>query len=79
MLSFYQKLSFVLVFLCLFINFSYGVSKAEQEEKVVKIPDSPPQITITLRSDFIFEQPLEPDPQKNISDENVQFTGKKKL
>jgi len=78
MLPFYQKLSFVLVFLCLFTNFSYGVSKAEQEEKVVKTPDSPPQITITLRSDFIFEQPLEPDPQKNISDENVQFTGKKK-
>ena len=79
MLSFYQKLSFVLVFLCLFINFSYRVSKAEQEEKVVKIPDSPPQITITLRSDFIFEQPLEPDPQINRSAEKVQLFGENKI
>ena len=33
------------------------------EEEALVIPDNPPQITITLRSDIILEQPLEPDPQ----------------
>ena len=61
----YQKRSIVIVILCLFLNFSFGMSEAQQEEKTVKIPDSPPQITITLRSNFIFEQIIEPDPSKN--------------
>ena len=77
--SFFQKLSFAPMFLCLSINFGYGISEAEQEEKVVKIPDSPPQITITLRSDFIIEQPLEPDPQINRSTEKVQLFGENKI
>jgi len=60
----YQKWFYTSLIQCLFLNFSFGVSEAE-DEKTGKIPDSPPQITIILRSDFIFEQNLEPDPQKN--------------
>ena len=71
MRSFYQKLPFALAVLYLSINFDCGISEAQEEE--IKTPDSPPQITITLRSDFIFEQPLEPDPQINKSAEKVQF------
>ena len=78
MYSFYLKLPLALVFLCLSLYFGCGISEAEQEEELVKIPDSPPQITITLRSDFIVEQPLEPDPQINKSAEKVQFFGKNK-
>ena len=76
--SFYRKLPFDLAVLCLSLNFGYGISGAEQEEEFVKITDSPPQITITLRSDFIFEQPLEPDTQINKSAEKVLFFGNKK-
>jgi len=76
--SFYQKLPFALAILCLSLNFYCGISEAEEEEELVKIPDSSPQIAITLRSDFIFEQPLEPDPQTNKLAEKVQFFGKKK-
>ncbi len=75
--SFYRKLPFTLAALCLSVKFGCGISEAQQEE--IKIPDSPPQITITLRSDFIFEQPLEPDPQINRSAEKVQFFWKKKI
>ena len=76
--SFYQKLPFALAILCFSLNFDCGINEAEEEEELVKIPDSPPQITITLRSDFIVEQPLEPDPQINKSAEKVQFFGKNK-
>ena len=75
--SFYPKLPFALAVLYLSINFGCGISEAQEEE--IKIPDSPPQITITLRSDFIFEQPLEPDPQINRSDEKVQLFGENKI
>tara|TARA_Y100001960_G_scaffold165102_1_gene173365 strand:+ start:3155 stop:3967 length:813 start_codon:yes stop_codon:yes gene_type:complete len=78
MYSFYLKLPLALVFLCLSLYFGCGISEAEQEEELVKIPDSPPQITITLRSDFIVEQPLEPDPQINKSADKVLIFGKKK-
>jgi len=76
MRSFYQKLPFALAVLCFSLNLDCGISEAEEEEDLVKIPDSPPQITITLRSDFIVEQPLEPDLQINKSAEKVQFLGK---
>ena len=75
--SLYRKLPFTLVVLFSSLNFCCGISEAQQEE--IKIPDSPPQITITLRSDFIFEQPLEPDPQINRSDEKVQLFGENKI
>jgi len=73
----YQKWFHTSVVLCLFLNFSFGLSEAQEEEKMVKIPDSPPQITITLRSDFTFDQNLEPDPQKHSVEKN-QFSGKNK-
>ena len=75
--SFYPKLPFTIAVLYLSINFGCGISEAQEEE--IKIPDSPPQITITLRSDFIFEQPLEPDPQINRSAEKVQLFGENKI
>jgi len=75
--SFYRKLPFVLAVVYLSLNFGSGISEAQQEE--IKIPESPPQITITLRSDFIFEQPLEPDLQINKSAEKVQFFGENKI
>ena len=75
--SFYRKLPFILVVIYLSLNFDCGITEAQQEE--IKTPDSPPQITITLRSDFIFEQPLEPDPQINRSAEKVQFFGENKI
>jgi len=76
--SFYQKLPFALAVLCFFLNLDCGTGEAEEEEDLVKIPDSPPQINITLRSDFIVEQPLEPDLQVNKSAEKVQLFGKHK-
>ena len=63
----YQKWFYTLLVLCLILNISSSLSEADGEEKTVKIPDSPPQITITLRSDFIFEQNREPNPQKNAA------------
>ena len=64
----YRKLIFfvVPVFLPLFLG--YG----ESEEEVVKVPKSPPQITITLRSDFTITQPLDPDPQYEKTEELKQ-------
>ncbi|MZH13527.1 MAG: hypothetical protein F3742_01960 [Nitrospinae bacterium] len=57
--SFYRKpLFFAAV---LFLSLSVGCE--ESEDEVVQIPDSPPQITITLRSDLTIVQPLDPDPQ----------------
>ena len=50
----------------------------ESEEEIVKVPGSPPQITITLRSDFTIEQPLDPDPQYRKTEELKQEKGKKK-
>lgn len=64
--SFNQKPTCFLV--PLFLALSLGCGGSEEEEVVV-IPDSPPQITITLRSDIIIEQPLEPDPQSDKSAE----------
>ena len=63
-----RKLIFfaVPVFLCL--SLGYG----ESEEEVVKVPASPPQITITLRSDFTIAQPLNPDPQYEKTEELKQ-------
>lgn len=46
----------------LFLSLFLGCGASEEEEVVV-IPDTPPQITITLRSDILIEQPLDPDPQ----------------
>ena len=77
--SFYQKLPSALAVLCFFLNLDCGTGEAEEEEDLVKIPDSPPQINITLRSDFIIEQPLEPDPQINRSTEKVQLFGENKI
>lgn len=73
--SFYRKLPFAAVGLILFL--SPGCGKDEQEQVVV-IPDSPPQIVITLRSDINFEQPLEPDPQIDKSAGQFPDLGKKK-
>lgn len=61
----------------LFLSLSLGCGESEEEEVVV-IPDSPPQVTITLRSDIEFEQPLEPDPQLDKSAELKQELRKKK-
>ena len=73
---FYRKLSFLISGLFLFLSLGCGAS--EEEEEVVVIPDSPPQITITLRSDMNFEQPLEPDPKIDESKKIEQEAGKKK-
>jgi hypothetical protein len=60
MSPFYRKL--ILATELTFLSLALGCGGSEEEEVVV-IPDSPPQITITLRSDITLEQPLEPDPQ----------------
>ncbi len=73
--SFYRKLIFYGA--ALFLSLSLGCGASEEEEVVV-IPDSPPQITITLRSDITIEQPLDPDPQFDKSAEIKQDQGKKK-
>jgi hypothetical protein len=59
--SFYRKL--ILATELIFLSLTLGCGGSEEAEVVVVIPDSPPQITITLRSDITLEQPLEPDPQ----------------
>ena len=46
----YKKWFYTSVFLCLFLNFGFSLSEAEEEEKIVKIPDSLPQITILTDS-----------------------------
>jgi hypothetical protein len=61
MASFYRKLIFTTGLI--FLSLALGCGESEEEEVVVVVPDAPPQITITLRSDIILEQPLEPDPQ----------------
>jgi len=61
MASFYRKL--ILAIELIFLSLTLGCGASEEEGVVVVIPDSPPQITITLRSDITLEQPLEPDPQ----------------
>jgi hypothetical protein len=61
MVSFYRKL--ILVIELIFLSLVLGCGGSVEAEVVVVIPDSPPQITITLRSDITLEQPLEPDPQ----------------
>ncbi len=61
MASFYRKL--ILATEILFLSLALGCGASEEEEVVVVIPDAPPQITITLRSDIALEQPLDPDPQ----------------
>ena len=72
--SLYRKL--ILATEVVFLSLSLGCGGSEEEEVVVLIPDSPPQITITLRSDITLEQPLEPDPQ---FDKSVAIkTGEKK-
>ena len=72
--SFYRKL--ILATEVLFLSLALGCGASEEEEVVV-IPDSPPQITITLRSDITLEQPLEPDPQFDKS-ATVKKEGKKR-
>ena len=69
-----RKLIFFAVPVFLSLSLGYG----ESEEEVVKVPKSPPQITITLRSDFTITQPLEPDPQYEKTEEQKQGKGKKK-
>ena len=69
-----RKLIFFAVPVFLFLSMGYG----ESEEEVVKVPDSQPQITITLRSDFTITQPLDPDPQYEKTEELKQGKGKKK-
>jgi hypothetical protein len=59
--SFYRKL--ILAAELIFLSLVLGCGGDKKEEVVVAVPDSPPQITITLRSDIILEQPLDPDPQ----------------
>ncbi|MFT4579656.1 MAG: hypothetical protein ACI8PD_002273 [Nitrospinales bacterium] len=61
MAFFHRKLIFATELI--FLSLALGCGGSEEEEVVVAIPDSPPQITITLRSDITLEQPLEPDPQ----------------
>jgi hypothetical protein len=73
--SFYRKLIFATE--VLFLSLALGCGASEEEEEVVVIPDSPPQITITLRSDITLEQPLEPDPQFDKS-ATVKKEGKKR-
>ena len=73
--SFYRKLFFAVVGLFLSLNLGCGES---EEEEVVVIPDIPPQITITLRSDIILEQPLEPAPQIDKSAEQISDSVEKK-
>ncbi len=65
MASYYRKLIFATELI--FLSLALGCGSSEEEEVVVVIPDSPPQITITLRSDITLEQPLEPDPQYDKS------------
>tara|TARA_B100000686_G_scaffold285944_1_gene310394 strand:- start:351 stop:1154 length:804 start_codon:yes stop_codon:yes gene_type:complete len=69
-----RKLIFFVVPVFLSLPLGYG----ESEEEVVKVPKSPPQITITLRSDFTITQPLNPDPQYGKTEELKQGKGKKK-
>ena len=63
-----RKLIFFAVPVFLSLSLGYG----ESEEEVVKVPKSPPQITITLRSDFTITQPLDPDPQYEKTEELKQ-------
>jgi len=75
MASIHQKLTYFLA--ALFLSFSLGCGGSEEEEVVV-IPDTPPQITITLRSDILIQQPLDPDPQLDKSAEIKKDNEKKK-
>ena len=70
----YRKLIFFAVpaFLSFFLG--YG----ESQEEVVKVPKSPPQIAIILRSEFNIIQPLDPDPQYEKAEELKQGKVKKK-
>ena len=68
-----RKLIFFAVPVFLLLSLGYG----ESEEEAVKVPKSPPQITITLRSDFTITQPLAPDPQYEKTEEQKQGKGKK--
>jgi hypothetical protein len=61
MAYFYRKR--ILVTELIFLSLALGCGGSKEREVVVVVPDSPPQITITLRSDITLEQPLEPDPQ----------------
>ena len=70
----YRKLIFFVVPVFLPLSLGYG----ESEEEIVKVPKSPPQITITLRSDFTITQSLDPDPQYEKTEELKQGKGKKK-
>ena len=69
-----RKLIFFAVPVFLSLSRGYG----ETEEGVVRVPNSPPQITITLRSDFTIVQPLDPDPQYEKTEELKLVKGKKK-
>ena len=69
-----RKLIFFAVPVFLSLSLGYG----ESEDKVVKVSKSPPQITITLRSDFTIIQPLDPDPQYEKTEELKQGKGKEK-
>tara|TARA_B100000686_G_scaffold234448_1_gene242195 strand:+ start:228 stop:1031 length:804 start_codon:yes stop_codon:yes gene_type:complete len=69
-----RKLIFFAVPVFLSLSLGYG----EGEEGDVKVPNSPTQITITLRSDFTIAQPLDPDPQYEKTEEPQQEKGKKK-
>ena len=64
----YRKLIFFAVPVFLSLSLGHG----ESEEEVAKVPQSPPQITITLRSDFTITQPLDPDPQYEKTEELKQ-------
>jgi hypothetical protein len=66
MASYYRKL--ILAAELIFLFLASGCGGSGEEEVVVAIPDSPPQITITLRSDITLEQPLDPDPQFDKSE-----------
>ena len=70
----YRKLIFFVVPVFLPLSLGYG----ESEEEVVKVPKSPPQITITLRSDFTITQSLDPNPQYEKTEELKPGEGKKK-
>ena len=61
---FYRLLNFAAGFL--FLSLIAGCGGGEEAE-VVEIPDNPPQVTITLRSEIILDQPLDPDPQSDKS------------
>ena len=68
-----------LIFFAVPVFLSLSLGYAESEEEVVKVPQSPPQITITLRSDFTITQPLDPDPQFEKTARLKQGKDKKKI